>query len=125
MKMAAGRNKDFTTDRVATILLWGIPHIVFFIGIFTNPTLRTILWPSALSIAGVGCLVNAFRCGRVHCYFTGPFYLLMAILSLLYGIGIFQFGQHGWIWIGGAVVIVGPILTRLPERIFGKYKAEP
>jgi hypothetical protein len=46
----------------------------------------------------------------------------MAILSLLYGIGIFQFGQFGWIWIGGAVVIVSPILTRVSERIFGKYK---
>lgn len=121
--MVAGKNKDFTADRVTTILLWGIPHIVFFIGIFTNPVLRTILWSSALFIAGTACLINAFRCGRVHCYFTGPFYLLMAILSLLYGIGIFQLGQLGWIWIGGLVIIGGPILTRVPERIFGKYKA--
>jgi len=124
MKMVAGKNKDFTTDRVTAILLWGIPHIVFFIGIFTNPELRTILWPSALSIAGIACLINAFRCGRIHCYFTGPFYLLMAILSLLYGLDIFQFGQLGWIWIGGTVVIVGPLLIRVPERIFGKYKVE-
>ena len=123
-KMVESKNKDFTTDRVTNILLWGIPHFVFFIGIFTSPVLRTILWPSALFIAGIACLINAFRCGRVHCYFTGPFYLLMAILSLLYGLDIFQFGQHGWIWLGGTVVIVGPILTRIPERIFGKYKVE-
>ncbi len=122
--MVEGKNKDFITDRVTNILLWGIPHVVFFIGIFTSPVLRTILWPSALSIAGIACLINAFRCGRVHCYFTGPFYLLMAILSLLYGLDIFQFGQRGWVWIGGVVVIVGPILTRIPERIFGKYKVE-
>jgi hypothetical protein len=85
--------------------------------------LRTILWSSALSIAGTACLINAFRCGRVHCYFTGPFYLLMAVLSLLYGLGILPFGQFGWVWIGSTVVIVGPILTRIPERIYGKYIA--
>jgi hypothetical protein len=76
---------------------------------------------TSLSIAGTACLINAFRCGRVHCYFTGPFYLLMAVLSLLYGIGVLQFGQFGWAWIGGTVVIVGPILSRVPEQIYGKY----
>lgn len=123
MKMVVGKKKDFTTDRVTAALLWGAPHIIFFIGIFTNPMLRTILWSSALSIAGTACLINAFRCGRVHCYFTGPFYLLMAVLSLLYGLGILPFGQFGWVWIGSTVVIVGPILTRIPERIYGKYIA--
>lgn len=121
--MVADKNKDLTTKQVTAILLWGIPHIVFFIGIFTNPMLRTILWSSALSIAGTACLVNAFRCGRLHCYFTGPFYLLMAVLSFLYGIGILQLGQFGWFWIGGIVVIASPMLSRVPERIYGKYIA--
>jgi hypothetical protein len=26
-----------------------------------------------------GCLVNASRCGRLHCYITGPIFLLAAI----------------------------------------------
>lgn len=119
--MVVRKNKDFTSDRVTATLLWGIPHVVFLIGIFTNPMLRTILWSSALSAAGIACIINAFRCGRIHCYFTGPFYLLMAVLSLLYGIGILQFGQFGWYWIGGAVILLGPILARVPERIYGKY----
>lgn len=121
--MIVGNNKDLTTGRVTAILFWGIPHIVFLIGIFTNPMLRTILWSSSLSIAGIACFINVFRCGRVHCYFTGPFYLLMAVLSLLYGTGILKFGQFGWVWIGGAVVIIGPILSRAPEQIYGKYIA--
>ena len=28
---------------------------------------------------GIGCLVNARRCGRLHCYFTGPVFVLAAI----------------------------------------------
>jgi len=119
--MILDKHKDFTSDRVTATLLWGIPHIVFIIGIFTNPDLRTILWSSALFIAGTACLINAYSCRRIHCYFTGPFYLLMSVLSLCYGIGIFQFGPFGWIWIGSIIVIGGPILTRVPERIYGKY----
>ena len=119
--MIAGKNKDFTLDRVAATLLWRIPHIVFLIGIFTNPMLRTILWSSALSTAGIACLINAYRCGRIHCFYTGPFYIVMAILSLSYGVGFFQFVEFGWVLIGGVVVVLGPILTRVPESIYGKY----
>src|SRR6266852_7249120 len=34
---------------------------------------RTAVWTAALSIMGTACLANAVRCGRVHCYITGPF----------------------------------------------------
>ena len=115
------KNQDLTSDRLRAFLLWGVPHICFFIGIFTNPVLRTILWSSSLFFAGTACLINAFRCGRFHCYFTGPFYLFMAMMSLFYGLGFLDFGARGWIWIGGIVVIVAPILIRLPERLYGKY----
>jgi len=32
---------------------------------------------------GVGCLVNVSRCGRLHCYITGPVFLLAGEFSLL------------------------------------------
>ena len=115
---------DLTTQRSKAFLLWQVPYIVFFVGIFVDPGFRTILWTSALLMAGVACSVNAFRCGRLHCYFTGPFYILMALLSLLHGIGILHLGLNGWIWIGSIVVIVSPILARLPERVWGKYIRE-
>lgn len=98
-----------------------MPYIGFISGIFTEPEIRTVLWTSALLMAGAACFVNAFRCGRLHCYFTGPSYILMAFLSLLHGMGIFHFGLNGWTWIGGVVVTVSPILSRLPERVWGKY----
>jgi hypothetical protein len=83
---------------------------------------RTIVWPVALAVIGTACTVNAIRCRRVHCYFTGPFFLLMALLALLYGLGFVSLGQHGWslvslIVLGGAVG-----LCCLPEAIFGKYR---
>ena len=125
MKAILGvKNRDLTSDRLRAFLLWGVPHICFFMGIFTNPAFRTILWSSSLFIMGTACLINAFRCGRFHCYFTGPFYLLMAALSLLYGLGFLEFGALGWVWIGVIVVVVAPILIGLPERLYGKYVIE-
>ena len=36
-----------------------------------------------LCLKGEGCLANATRCGRVHCYFTGPLYILAALYAAL------------------------------------------
>jgi len=39
----------------------------------------------AFLIMGLACIANARRCGRVHCYFTGPLFLLSAVLSAVHG----------------------------------------
>jgi hypothetical protein len=33
---------------------------------------RTVVWIVALATMGMACIVNALRCGRVHCYLTRP-----------------------------------------------------
>ena len=71
---------------------------------------------------GASCLVNAFRCGRVHCYATGPFFLGMAIAALLYGLGVIPLGTNGWNLIGGAAVIGAVALIYVPEAFLGKYR---
>jgi len=71
---------------------------------------------------GAACLFNVSRCGRVHCRFTGPFFIVSAIASLGYGLGILPLGPSGWNWIG-AVTIIGAIaLTCIPELILGRYR---
>ena len=72
-----------------------------------------------LRLAGVACVVNAARCGRVHCYITGPLYLLAAVATLLAGMGFVPLRSS---WIGGAVV-GGTILAYVPEWVRGKYLA--
>ena len=46
-----------------------------------------IVWPTVLTSMGVACFLNARRCGRIHCYFTGPLFLVLAGIGLLYGLG--------------------------------------
>jgi uncharacterized membrane protein HdeD (DUF308 family) len=86
-------------------------------------TWRTAVWTIALLVLGSACLANALRCGRVHCYVTGPFFLLMALASLLYGIGILPLGGSGWSVIGAAILVGAIALSCLPEMLFGKYRS--
>jgi hypothetical protein len=80
------------------------------------------VWPLALLWMGVACLWNAARCGRVHCYFTGPFFLLLALLSLLHGLGIVSLGPNGWQGIGVALLVGGCLLACAPELLLGRYR---
>ena len=36
-------------------------------------------------LAGLACVANVTRCGRRHCYFTGPLFLLAAVHNALKG----------------------------------------
>ena len=69
--------RDLTGCKVGRFVLWQLPLIVFVAGYVVGPLWRTILWTAALMVAGTACIANAARCGRLHCYFTGPFLLLV------------------------------------------------
>src|SRR5262249_10227345 len=84
----------------------------------------TVLWTVSLGFMGVACLINASRCGRIHCFFTGPFFILCAAASLGYGLGILPFGPSGWKWIGDVTVVGAIVLTFVPERILGRYRRD-
>ncbi len=80
-----------------------------------------VLWPALLAFMAAACLVNARRCGRLHCFITGPFFLLLAGVSLLYGLGVLRLGPHGWQWLVNTLLIGGCVLTCVPEWLFGRY----
>ena len=57
---------------------------------FSSGVLRNWIWIVALLWMGGACLVNAVRCGRLHCYVTGPFFLLGAIGLVFYQANVFR-----------------------------------
>jgi hypothetical protein len=75
-----------------------------------------------LTTMGAGCLANALRCGRVHCYLTGPFFLLVAIVALLYGLGVVPLGADGWNILGLLALVGALALWFIPEVFFGRYR---
>ena len=85
-------------------------------------TARTAVWTASCLIMSVACLINAMRCGRLHCYWTGPFFLVGAIASLLYGLGIVALGASGWGIIGYTLLAGIVLLTYVPEHFLGRYR---
>jgi hypothetical protein len=86
---------------------------------------RTVVWTVALIILGAACIANAIRCGRIHCYLTGPFFLVMAVVTLLYGLGSAPSGARGWNVIGLTILLGAIALCCLPELFLGKYRKDP
>lgn len=118
--------KDLARHWLA-ILLWGPPLVAILASglVDVAPVTRGAVWSLAFGWAGVACIANACRSGRLHCYITGPFFLLLAAASLLYGLGVAPLGLHGWLWIGAVCVVGTPLLTVVPERIWGRYSDRP
>lgn len=109
-----------TTGKV--FVVWGIPIVAMILSANTGggPT-NVIVFPIALVWMGGACLLNAFRCGRLHCFVTGPYFLLMAVLSFFHATSSIPLGSRGWEIIGYGTLIGAIVLWYGPEWIWGKY----
>jgi len=120
----SGRAHDLLSKRWSFFLLFALPVVAIIVT--GNSTIhagvRTAVWTAALAIMGTACTINAARCRRVHCYATGPFFLLMALITCLFGIGVLPLGSSGWQLIGLTILIGGIALCCLPELILGRYR---
>ena len=75
------------TGRKTAWFIWYVPILLVIVGSSWSRG-RVWLWVPAFAVMGVGCLANAVRCGRMHCYFTGPLFILAAIFVALSGLGV-------------------------------------
>jgi hypothetical protein len=118
------RPNDILNDWRTASVLYGLPILAIAAsglpGVGGN--WRTGIWVSGLAVMGAACIFNALRCGRVHCYLTGPFLIVMAIVALWYGLGRLPLGEHGWSTISLAVIAGTLLLWCLPELFFGRYR---
>ena len=114
---------DWSRNRRSYVLAWGLPTALLIVGIFLPAPVRTVVWAGALVWNGVACFANAARCGRTHCHITGPFFLIMAAVTVAHGTGVVSFGGLGWWWIGVAIAVGTIALWLVSERHFGKFLA--
>jgi hypothetical protein len=70
---------------------------------------------------GTACPINARRCGRTHCRFTGPYYLAMIVPVLTLGSGIVPVDLAGWIVLCAAILLGSKVIWRPTERAWGKF----
>src|SRR5579875_4043326 len=113
------KDTDLTCGRSA-VLLWWPPLGALIIGA-NWPRFQLLLWLPAFLVMGAACLVNAARCGRVHCYVTGPLFLVAAIYVALWGFHLVPIHSNLF-W---AVFVGVFLLARLAEVPLGKYQKRP
>ncbi len=122
LETCAADRKDLASNKLTCLVIWGLPMAAIVATSFVDHLLLlTVVWTASWTEMGIACLVNAFRCGRLHCYLTGPFFLLGGAASLLHGLNILLLGPHGWSWIGITMLVGGILLTCLPEWKWGRY----
>lgn len=114
------RSRGLLASPLGFAVHWGLP-ILFMLAVTGVPhPVKTWVWAVALVWMGGACLWNARRCRRRHCYWTGPFFLLMTLPVLAYGYGIVTLGDEGWKWLGLSIGVGTVVITAITER-HGKY----
>lgn len=105
------------------LLIWCVPIAILVGSSWIGGRYLVIVWPTLLTWMGAACLLNARRCRRLHCYLTGPYFLVLALTALLYGIGVVPLGPRGWSMLSVALIIGAPFLIYVPELAYGRYRA--
>jgi hypothetical protein len=103
------------------VLAWGIPYCAIVAGLFVEVPARAVIWTIALAWMGTACILNARRCGRTHCRFTGPYYLGMIVPVGVLGLGIVSAGFSGWLVLGALIFFGSKIIWWATERAWGKF----
>lgn len=112
---------DWVSNVRSFAIAWGLPTALLLTGLLAGPSLRAVLWTIALAWMGGACLLNAKRCGRTHCRFTGPYYLAMILPVLLLASGTVSAGYYGWLILGLFILAGGKVIWWASERRYGRY----
>lgn len=113
---------DWVARKGRFAITWGLPAAIILItGLVSFPLWVTgVIWMTALGWMGIACLRNARHCGRMHCFFSGPYFLGSAVLAL--GIGLQWIPSLSFNDLGLYLLIGTPLVCVLPEVFWGTYK---
>jgi hypothetical protein len=114
-------SRDWLRSPRSSLLAWWIPQAAILAGLVAPVSVRTAVWIIALIWTGTACILNAKRCGRTHCHFTGPYYLAMIIPVLALGLGVISGGLYAWVGLGLVIILGGKIIWWTTERAWGKF----
>ena len=112
-------NRDLASSRTG-LIVWGVPALLVLGGVAFAGA-RPLLWAVGFFAAGAACLANARRCGRTHCYITGPLYLGLSAASVLIGLGVLSWSWWSLLLLSGA----GTFLAHVPEFLGKRYLRAP
>ena len=120
-KPTADTSRDWLGSKRVSALAWWFPLVAIIGGLFVSLSLRTAGWVIALGWMGTACMLNARRCNRTHCRYTGPYFLAMIVPVMVLGTGLVTVGVLGWISLGVLIVGGSGLIWWATERTWGKF----
>ncbi|WP_298432308.1 hypothetical protein [uncultured Jannaschia sp.] len=120
--MSDKSSRDLLGSASGSFIAWWLPLGAMLLAIPLPNCPKTVIWLLALVWMGGACLLNARRCGRVHCRYTGPYLLAMTCPVLGHGTGLVPLGGGGWQWLGLAVGGGTAAICGRSERFMGRYR---
>jgi hypothetical protein len=78
-------------------------------------TVAGVLWTMATLWIGIGCVLNARHCGRVHCMIDGVLFPLLSVSGLLNVLGIVTFSWNVY-WTAFFVIVVASFVPEFLWR---------
>ncbi|MEO1169827.1 MAG: hypothetical protein AAFW97_14055 [Pseudomonadota bacterium] len=124
MTEVAQKQLDRARKPIPFLINWGIPILVLVSVNFVQGfwPISIVLWMiiGSFTWMGIGCVINAARCGRLHCYFSGPIFLIGALAIFLVGFGLVDLGSIGVSLISNATIVLA-LSTFILEWVWGAY----
>jgi hypothetical protein len=114
-------SRDWLRSPRASALAWWIPTVSVVAGLLAPVAIRTVVWIAALVWMGTACLLNARRCGRIHCRYTGPYYLAMIAPVVVLGSGLVSVGLYVWLLLACVILLGSKLLWWATERAWGEF----
>jgi hypothetical protein len=124
MTEVAQKQLDHARKPIPFLINWGIPILVLL-----SVNIVQDFWPVSMVLwmiigsftwMGIGCVINAARCGRLHCYFSGPIFLIGALATFLVGFGFADLGSIGVSLINNVTIVLA-LSTFILEWVWGAY----
>ena len=112
---------DWVGTTRTNVVAWWAPKAAIIAVLLAPVPIRAAVWSIALAWMGVACNLNARRCGRTHCGYTGPYYLAMIIPVIMFASGIVPADIYGWLALAVFILAGGWIIWWATERAWGKF----
>jgi hypothetical protein len=114
-------SRDWLSNTHVNLLAWWIPQAAILAALAVPVPIRATIWTFALILMGAACILNARRCGRTHCRYTGPYYLAMIVPVLVLVSGIASANFYGWLALGILILAGSKAIWWATERAWGKF----
>jgi hypothetical protein len=120
--MPAAPRNDLVRQPLSAALWWGWPLAIgVIVGLLRLPfRVNAAICAVLFFWMATGCLLNARRCRRVHCYISGPVFLLGGIFAVLVAAGALHPDLRTFNNAVGAT-LVAALLSFVPEMIWRRY----